>query len=61
MVENSHRQKPGFLLTLARAYRAAGHPEKAHAAAKEGLGLLPTGANTVPSRIRKQLQTELAE
>jgi tetratricopeptide (TPR) repeat protein len=42
MVDKSHHEKPGFLLTLARAYRAAGQPEKARAAAKEGLALLPT-------------------
>ncbi|MBZ5687492.1 MAG: protein kinase [Acidobacteriia bacterium] len=61
MVEMSHHQKPGFLLTLARSYRAAGQPEKARAAAKEGLALLPAStAATVPSRIRKQLQAELA-
>jgi predicted Zn-dependent protease len=61
MVEMSHHQKPGFLLTLARAYRAAGQPEKARATAKEGFALLPAAtAATVPSRIRKQLQAELA-
>jgi tetratricopeptide (TPR) repeat protein len=62
MVDKSHHEKPGFLLTLARAYRAAGQPEKARAAAKEGLALLPTATPaTVPSRIRKQLQAELVE
>jgi tetratricopeptide (TPR) repeat protein len=62
MVESSHHQKPGFLLTLAHAYRAAGQPEKARTAAKEGLGLLPSlTADTVPSRIRKKLQAELSE
>jgi tetratricopeptide (TPR) repeat protein len=61
MVEMSHHQKPGFLLTLVRAYRAAGQLEKASAAAKEGLALLPVQTpTTVPSRIRKQLQAELA-
>jgi len=59
MVEKSHHQKPGFLLTLAQAYRAAGQPVKARAAAKEGLALLPTATTTVPSRIRKQFQAEL--
>jgi tetratricopeptide (TPR) repeat protein len=58
-VEMSHRREPNFLLTLARAYRAAGQAEKARAAAKEGLGLLPSATPaTVPSRIRKQLQAE---
>jgi len=62
MVEMSHHQKPGFFLTLARAYRTAGQPEKTRAAAKEGLALLPAAtAATVPSRIRKQLQAELAQ
>ncbi|MGO9229560.1 MAG: protein kinase domain-containing protein [Bryobacteraceae bacterium] len=61
-VEMSHHREPAFLRTLALAYRAAGQPEKAHAAAKEGLALLPA-ANpaTVPSRIRKQLQAEAAK
>jgi len=61
MVEKSHHQKPAFLLTLVRAYRAAGQLEKASAAAKEALALLPPATSTtVPSRIRKQLQAELA-
>jgi tetratricopeptide (TPR) repeat protein len=60
MVELSHHKKPGFLLTMARAYRTAGQPEKARAAAQEGLDLLPVAtAATVSSRIRKQLQAEL--
>jgi eukaryotic-like serine/threonine-protein kinase len=62
IVANSHRQKPKYLLTLAHAYNVAGRHEKAHAAAREGLSLLPglTG-NSVPSRIRTQLQAELSE
>ena len=61
MVAMSHHQKPGFLLTLARAYRSAGQPEKARAAAKEGIALLPVATpTTAPSRVRKQLQAELA-
>ena len=60
-VEMTHRRKPDFILTLARAYRAAGQPEKARAAAKEGLALFPAVTPaTVPSRIRKQLQAEAA-
>jgi len=60
MVEMSHHQKPGFLLTLAHAYRAAGESEKARATAQEGLALLPAATPaTVPSRVRKQLQAEL--
>jgi len=62
MVENSHHQKPGFLLTLAKAYRAARLSDKARAAAREGLGLLPIPtATTTPSRIRKQLQAQLTD
>jgi tetratricopeptide (TPR) repeat protein len=62
IVESSHHQKPGYLLTLAHAYRAARQPEKARAAAKEGISLLPSSTPTgVPSRIRKELQAELAE
>jgi eukaryotic-like serine/threonine-protein kinase len=61
MVESSNHQKPGFLLSLARAYREAGQPGKARVAAEEGIKLLPTpAANTVPSRIRKQLLAELS-
>jgi eukaryotic-like serine/threonine-protein kinase len=62
IVELSHHQKPGFLLTLAHAYRVAGQHEKARTAAREGLNLLPAmTASTIPSRIRKELQAELAE
>jgi tetratricopeptide (TPR) repeat protein len=62
MVEISQRRKPGFLLTLAHAYRAAGQTEKARAAAAEGLALLPPATPaTVLSRVRKQLQAELME
>jgi tetratricopeptide (TPR) repeat protein len=59
-VEMSHHRKPGYLLTLARAYRAAGQVEKARAVAKEGLALVRAAtAATVPCRIRKQLQAEI--
>ena len=62
MVEMSHHRKPGFLLTLARAYRAAGQSQKARAAAQQGLALLPAStAATVPSRMRKQLHTEFIQ
>ena len=61
-VEMSHHRKPGYLLTLARAYRAAGKAEKARAAAKEGLELLPAAtAATIPSRLRNRLQAEAVE
>jgi hypothetical protein len=62
IVNMSHRRKPEYLLTLASAYRAAGQPEKARAAAREGLALLPAATPaTVPSRVRKQLHAEIAE
>jgi hypothetical protein len=62
IVEMSHHRKPEFLHTLARAYRAAGQPEKARASAREGLALLPPATTaTVSSRIRKQLEAQLAE
>ena len=61
LVEMSHHQKPGFFLTLARAYLAAGNAEKARATAREGLALLPPATPaTITSRIRKQLQAALA-
>jgi serine/threonine protein kinase/tetratricopeptide (TPR) repeat protein len=37
----SHRKNPGYLLTLAQAYRAGGQTAKAIAVAREGLALLP--------------------
>jgi hypothetical protein len=62
IVAMSHSRKPGFLLTLARAYRAAGQPANARAAAAQGLALLPASHPIiVPSRIRKQLQAELVD
>jgi len=60
MVNMSHHRKPGFLFTLARAYRIDGQLDKARATANEGLSLFPA-ATTLPSRIRKQLQKELGE
>jgi eukaryotic-like serine/threonine-protein kinase len=60
IVETSFHRNPEFLLTLARAYRAAGQPAKARAAAKEGLALLPSETPaTVMCRVRKLLQTQL--
>ncbi len=56
MVEKSHHRKPAYLLTLATAYRAAGRPDKARAAAAEGLALLPA---TARSRVHTELQAEL--
>jgi tetratricopeptide (TPR) repeat protein len=57
MVALSHRQKPGFLLTLAQSYRLAGDTEKARATARDALALLPA-TPTSPSRIRKLLEAE---
>jgi tetratricopeptide (TPR) repeat protein len=56
MVELSHHRKPAYLLTLAHAWRAAGHPDNARVTAIEGLALLPATAH---SRVRKELQAEL--
>ena len=55
LVEIGHRQKPGFFLALALAYRAAKQPVQARATAAEGLKLLPETA-TAPSRVRKLLE-----
>jgi len=61
-VDLSHHRKPEFLLTLARAWRAANQPEKARAAAAEGLALLPAETPvTVACRIRKQLEAKLVQ
>jgi eukaryotic-like serine/threonine-protein kinase len=53
------RKKPGVLLFVAQAYRFAGQIEKARAAAKEGLALLPpvSAGNRMP-RIRRLLELE---
>ena len=60
IVEVSSRHNPEFLLTLAQAYRAAGQPAKARAAAKEGLSLLPAETSvTVMSRVRKLLHKQI--
>ena len=55
----SHRKAPKWLLSLAQAYRAAGQTDKARAAAREGLALLPVllpGA--AKPRIRRLLEIE---
>jgi hypothetical protein len=55
----SHRKAPDCLLYLAQAYRAAGQAEKARAAAKEGLALLPATRTGEPeSHIHKLLAME---
>ncbi|WP_109487088.1 serine/threonine-protein kinase [Occallatibacter savannae] len=60
IVERSSYHNPEFLLTLANAYRANGETEKARAAAKRGLELLPPETSTtVMSRVRKLLRAQL--
>ncbi len=59
IVEATSRHNPEFLLTLAKACRAAGQPAKARSAAKEGLALLPPETSaTVMSRVRKLLHVQ---
>jgi len=59
-VAMSHRQTASALESLARAYRAAGQVDKARAAAKEGLALLPAVRTGEPkSRVRKLLEYQL--
>lgn len=55
LVKISHHQKPAFLLTLARAYEAAGQQDQTRQAAREGLNLLPD-SSAGPSRDRKLLE-----
>jgi hypothetical protein len=55
----THRKTPAWLLSLSEAYRETGQIEKGHAAATEGLALLPAAqAGTPKSRIRKLLERE---
>ena len=59
LVAQTHRRKPNFLLSLAQAYRAAGLIEKARAAAKEGLALLPAlRLGAIKPRLRRLLEIE---
>jgi tetratricopeptide (TPR) repeat protein len=56
----SHRKKPSILLTLAKAYRATGQPEKSRDAAQEGLALLAQQSPGAPgTAMRKQLEAQL--
>ena len=56
----SHRRKSSILLTLAKAYRATGHPEKSRDAAQEGLALLaPQSPGAPGTAIRKRLEAQL--
>ncbi|HVM92716.1 MAG TPA: hypothetical protein VMT67_07900, partial [Terriglobales bacterium] len=60
IVDATSRRNPEFLLTLAEAYRSAGQSDKARAAAKEGLSLLPPETpTTVMSRVRKLLHSQM--
>jgi tetratricopeptide (TPR) repeat protein len=59
LVALDHRRTPQYLALLARAWREDGQPEKAGAAAKEGLALLPEPAPGAPvTRTRKLLEIE---
>ena len=59
-VAMSHATTPSSLLTLAQAYRASGQIEKGHAAAKEGLALLPAlQPGSAKPNIRKQFENEV--
>jgi tetratricopeptide (TPR) repeat protein len=58
-VDESHRQRPAVLLTLAQALNAAGQLEQARQVAKEALALLPPQQpGAARSNIRKQLEFE---
>jgi tetratricopeptide (TPR) repeat protein len=55
----THRKIPSWMLELAQAYRATGQPDKARAAAKEGLALLPAASpGMAKSRVRRLLEME---
>jgi eukaryotic-like serine/threonine-protein kinase len=55
----TQRKIPAWLNELAQAYRIAGQPEKARAAAKDGLALLPPLRPGDPkSRVRRVLELE---
>jgi hypothetical protein len=55
----THRKIPVWMLELAEAYRASGQAEKARAAAKEGMALLPPLRSGDPkSRVRRLLEAE---
>lgn len=58
----THRKIPLWLAELAQAYHATGQPEKARAAAKEGLALLPPQRPGDPKcRVRRLLEIEVRE
>jgi tetratricopeptide (TPR) repeat protein len=55
----SQRKRPAILLTLAKAYRATGQPDKSRATANEGLALLaPAVGDQAKPVIRRLLQFE---
>jgi tetratricopeptide (TPR) repeat protein/predicted Ser/Thr protein kinase len=57
----TRRKEPRVLLSVAQAYRFTGQIEKARAAAKEGLALLPpANTKTRTPRMRQQLELEVA-
>jgi tetratricopeptide (TPR) repeat protein len=58
-VDQSHRQRPALLLTLAQALHAAGQLDQTRQVAKEALALLPPQQpDAARSNIRKQLEFE---
>jgi tetratricopeptide (TPR) repeat protein len=61
-VEMTHHRATGYLLLLAKAYRANGNVARAMQAAREGLALLPPNRAGSPSvRVRTLLALQLAE
>ena len=59
--ELTHHKSPGWLLSLAEAYRADGKRQEAHSTAAEALALLPPASDDgEESRLRKLLQMELS-
>ena len=56
----SRHKDPGLLLSLSRAYRASGQPEKSREAAREGLALLPfQRSGGAKPNIRKLLEIQV--
>ena len=57
----SHSRSAAFLLLLAQAQRADGHPDEAATAARQGLTLMPApGTNQPEAHLRKLLEAECA-
>ena len=57
-VQSSKRKRPGYLLTLANAYRQLGRDELARQTAQEGLNLLAK-AGPAPFQMRLLLEAEV--